>query len=139
MLKLLAATGSSAVVALGAAAAVAAAPPGKSPDVQKIGFTILPGDRITEANVALAPGVPVRMTVTNYTREFHTFTIPALHISRLILPADGHSARTTTFTLTLDTWGPVAWRCIICPSGEHGRKRTMGGTFYVIIDRSTVT
>ena len=107
--------------------------------MQIIQLTILAGDRAVEPNVALAPNLPVRLTIINATREFHTFTIPALHISRLILPADGHSARTTTFTLTLDTWGPVAWRCIICPSGEHGRKRTMGGTFYVIIDRSTVT
>lgn len=107
--------------------------------VQNIQLTILAGDRTVEPNVALAPNLPIRLTILNATREFHTFTIPSLHISRLILPADGHGARTTTFTLTLDTWGPVAWRCIICPSGEHGRKRTMGGTFYVIIDRSTVT
>jgi hypothetical protein len=107
--------------------------------IQNIQLTILAGDRIVEPNVALAPNLPVRLTIINTTHEFHTFTIPALHISRLVLPAIGHSARKNTFTLTLDTWGPVPWRCIICPSGEHGGKRAMGGTFYVIIDRSTIT
>lgn len=138
MLKMLAAIGSSAVVALGAAAAVAAPPPGKSPDVQKIGIAILPGDRITEANVALAPGVPVRMTVTNSTREFHTFTVPGLGLSELVFPADGQGARKTTFTFTPREWGPFAWHCLICPSSLHGRPHSMGGILYVIIDPSAM-
>jgi hypothetical protein len=134
--KILAAVGSSLVLSLALAAPVTGSAARADGHVQNVEFTILPGDRIVEPNVALAPELPVRLTVTNTTHEFHTFTLPGLGISRLILPAGEHGARKTTFTFTLDTWGPVAWYCVICPSGKHGGSHKMGGTLYVIVGRS---
>lgn len=137
MLKILAVAGSSLVLSLAAVPAGRAAPATRV-HVQKVELTILPGDRVVEPNVALAPGLPVRMTVTNATHEFHTFTIPALGLSRLLLPADKHGARKTTFSFKANLWGSVAWYCIICPSGEHGPPHTMRGTLYLIIDPSAI-
>jgi hypothetical protein len=78
------------------AAALAASPgsamrPSTSPHVQQVNMTILPGDRMLEGNIALAPGVPARMTVTNYTRDSHTFTVPGLHVNEIIRPAHGNA------------------------------------------------
>jgi hypothetical protein len=136
MPKLLAAVGSSLVLLLAAVPALQAAPAAKV-HVQKVELTILPGGRLVDPNVALAPGLPVRMTVTNTTKEFHTFTVPALGLSRLILPADKHGARKTTFSFETNQWGSLAWYCIICPSGIHG-PHAMHGTLYLIIDPSVI-
>ncbi|HKI93203.1 MAG TPA: hypothetical protein VJ986_12955 [Gaiellaceae bacterium] len=125
-----------AVVALAAAGSAATAP--SRPHVQHAGLVLLRGDRVLEQNFALAPGVPVRMAVTNYTTEFHTFTVPALHISKLIFPAHGTTPRTTTFTFTPRGYGAFAWTCLICPSGAHGYPHAMGGTMYAIIDPSVL-
>jgi len=130
MLALAAAT-----VAALAVAGSAVALPGRT-HVQHAGLVLLRGDRVLEQNFALAPGVPVRMTVTNYTSEFHTFTVPALHVSKLIAPAHGTTPATTTFTFTPLGWGAFAWTCLLCPSGAHGRPHAMGGTMYAIIDPS---
>ena len=137
MLKILAAVGSSLVLSLAAVPAGRAAAAAKV-HVQKVELTILPGDRVIEPNVALAPGLPVQMTVTNATHEFHTFTVPTLGVSRLILPADKHGARKTTFSFETNLWGSVAWYCIICPSGMHGSPHAMRGTLYLIINPSAI-
>jgi hypothetical protein len=137
MLKIFAAVGSSLVLLLAAVPAWQAAPAAKV-HVQKVKLTILPGDRLVDPNVALAPGLPIRMTVTNTTHEFHTFTVPALGLSWLILPADKHGARKTTFSFETNQWGSLAWYCVICPSGIHGPPHAMHGTLYLIIDPSVI-
>jgi hypothetical protein len=139
VLKMLASIGSSVALAFVAATSVAGAAPGGNSYVQKVGITILTGDRVTEANIALAPGVPVRITVTNYTREFHTFTVPGLGLSELVLPARGHTPRETTFSFTPHQWGSFAWHCVICPTRMHGTPHTMGGTIYLITDPSALS
>lgn len=106
--------------------------------VQNISLTIRAGDRMVEPNIALAPGVPVRLSVRNFTHEFHTFTIPGLHVSALILPSHGHSPRTTIVAFTPHDAGVFAWHCTICPSGMHGHGHAMGGAVYVIIKPSTL-
>jgi hypothetical protein len=105
---------------------------------QHIAITIRGGDRILEPNFALAPGVPVQITVTNFTHEFHTFTIPGLKVSALILPSVGHTPKATIVAFTAHTVGPFAWYCVICPSGAHGQRHVMGGTVYMIIDPSAL-
>lgn len=137
MLKILAAVGSSLALSLAVAPAPRATPTAKL-HVQKVNLTILPGDRVVEPNVALAPGLPVRMTVTNTTHEFHTFTVPALGVSRLILPAGKDGARKTTFSFEPKLWGSATWYCIICPSGTHGPQHAMRGTLYAIVDPSSI-
>lgn len=138
MLKILAAIGSTVVLALIGAASAAAAAPAGTPYVQNVGITILAGDRIAEANIALAPGLPVRITVTNFTRQFHTFTAPGLGLSVLILPARGQTAKTTTFSFTAHQWGSFAWHCAICPTAMHGTPHPMSGTIYLIINPSAL-
>ena len=137
MLKILAAA-TSVVIALVAAASVVAAP--SRSHVQNIHITIMRGDYLsTGGNYALAPGVPVRVTVTNFTREFHTFTVPGLGVSQLVGPANGPDPSTTTFTFTAHTWGALPWHCLICPSGMHGRQHQMSGVLYIIVNPSAVT
>jgi heme/copper-type cytochrome/quinol oxidase subunit 2 len=123
-------------LALVAGAPVAAAAPAAHRSVQRVGFTILPGDRIVEPNIALAPGVPVEMTVTNETREMHTFTVRGLGVRELILPAYGRLPTKTRFTFTPDRRGTFHWHCVICPSGLHGHPHAMKGVLYLIVDPS---
>jgi heme/copper-type cytochrome/quinol oxidase subunit 2 len=126
--------GAAVLLAASAPASAGAAASGATGAVQTIAITIVAGDRVAQAaNFALAPGVPVRLTVTNDTRQFHTFTVPGLHVSELILPG-----RTTSFEFTATGWGAFAWHCIICPSGMHGHPHTMGGTLYLIIAPSAL-
>lgn len=128
--KILAAVGSSLLLVL---AAAPVAGPASGQRVQKAELTILPGDRVAEPNIALAPGIPVRMTVINATHEFHTFTVPALGLSRLIPPAHAHGAAKVTFTFETSLWGSLAWYCLICPTGRHGPPHEMRGALYLIV------
>ena len=96
-------------------------------------------ERVSPESIAIAPGVPVRVTVTNFTREFHTFTIPGLHLSRLIFPANGQTPRKTTFTFTARVGSSFAWYCVLCKhDGAGPHHQQMGGTVYVIIDPSVL-
>jgi hypothetical protein len=142
LVRLLTATGFTAAVAAftgfsaPAATTIAARP--ASPHTQNISITIQAGDHVLAPNFALAPGVPVRVTVTNFTHEFHTFTITGLKVSVLILPALGQTSKTTIVAFTPHATGAFSWRCVICPSGTHGRRHAMSGKVYVIIDPSAL-
>lgn len=109
------------------------------PHPQRVELTITAGDHLDAGNIALAPGVPVRMTVINLTDEFHTFTVSALGISKLILPASGTTPRRTTFTFTPRKPGWFVWHCLICPSGMHGRPHDMSGRLYLIISPTALS
>jgi hypothetical protein len=139
--RLLATTGVGAAVASFTALAAFAAPATRQPAVsqaQNVSIVIQAGDRVAAPNFALAPGVPVRLTVVNFTREFHTFTIAGLRVSALIRPAVGQTPRTTIVAFTPRAGGVYTWHCVICPSGAHGRRHAMSGVVYVIIDPSAV-
>jgi heme/copper-type cytochrome/quinol oxidase subunit 2 len=133
-----------AALAAALAAAVLAEPagalkPSGLPHVQQLAITITgqaSDERVSPSmgNIAVAAGVQVRITVTNYTREYHTFTIPGLNVSALILPARGQKARKTTFTFTAHRPGTFAWHCAYCAKGVHGVRHPMGGAVYAIID-----
>ena len=118
-------------------------PATRAAHVQKLAVTIRPSvqrgvELVSPENIALAPGVPVRVTVTNLTREFHTFTVPGLHVSRLIFPAGRRTPRKTTFTFTAREGGSFVWYCLFCRNDGSEHRRQMGGTVYVIIDPSVV-
>ena len=126
-----------------ATAAFAAQVSATRPHLQHMSFTIVSvgrgaaGDEVTPvANFAIAPGVPVRVTVTNFTRQVHTFTVPGLHVNAAILPARGRTPRTTTFTFVAREGGAFAWHCAVCV-GQHHR-HAMAGTVYAIIDPSVI-
>ena len=126
------------VAATSVAAAAAGVLPQRSPHVQQVGIVVLEGDHVLAPNIALAPGVPVRLVIRNDTTQFHTFTISGLHVSALILPARGGEPRTTVVRFTPHAWGTFAWHCVICPTGMHGRAHAMGGELYVMVDPSTL-
>lgn len=135
--ELAVAIGALTVVSTSAAVSGPVAQPA-SAHTQHVAITIRGGDRILEPNFALAPGVPVQITVTNFTHEFHTFTIPGLKVSALILPSVGHTPKATVVAFTPRAAGPFAWYCVMCPSGAHGQRHAMGGTVYMIIDPSAL-
>ena len=141
LIRLLTATGFAATTAaLSGMSASAATTTGQSafPQVQNVSLTIRAGDRASAPNFALAPDVPVRLTVVNFTHEFHTFTITGLKVSALILPALGQTPKRTIVAFTPHATGAFRWHCVICPSGAHGRRHEMGGEVYVIIDPSAL-
>lgn len=142
LVRLLTATGFMAATAAfsGLSASAAAPPTGPHafPQVQNASITVRAGDQVVEPNLALAPGVRVRLAVINYTHEFHTFTIAGLKVSALILPAVGHTPKTTLVTFTPRATGALKWRCVICPSGMHGLRHAMEGEVYLIIDPSAL-
>ena len=128
-------------LAVASASALAAGPAAAQstvPRTQQVSLVIRAGDRLAEPNFAFAAGVPVRISVVNYTREFHTFTVPALKVRTLIAPATAAGPATTTVTFTPDAVGTFAWHCLICPSGSHGVKHAMGGRLYLIVDPSVL-
>ena len=95
-------------------------------------------DMASPANLAVAPGVPIHLTLTNYTHEFHTFVVPRLGLSFLVSPAQHGAPSTTTVTFTIQKLGTFAWRCVICASGQHGKRHSMAGRIYSIISPSVV-
>jgi hypothetical protein len=141
LVRLLAATGFAAAAAVFSGFSASAAPTTgqrASPQVQNVSITIRAGDQVFAPNFALAPGVPVRLTVVNFTHEFHTFTVARLKVSALILPALGQTPKRTIVAFTPHATGAFRWHCVICPSGAHGRRHEMGGEVYVIIDPSAL-
>jgi hypothetical protein len=90
------------------------------------------GEHAVPMNFAVRVGQPVVLNVYNYSRQYHTFTVPALGVSVLILPAIGSWPRVTTVRFTVPTLrAALSWRCAICPSGNHREPHAMGGRIYV--------
>jgi hypothetical protein len=113
------------------------------PHLQHMAFSIVSvgpgaaGDEVRPVgNFAIAPGIPVRVTVKNFTHQLHTFTVPGLRLSAAIRPAHGKAPTTTTFTFVSYQGGKLAWHCVVCV-GQHHR-HVMAGTVYAIIDPSVV-
>lgn len=109
-----------------------------SAQTQQVSLTILPVSpprgtvdaRVVEPNFAVAPGVPVTVTATNYTTEVHTFTITGLGVNFAILPGAKGAPVKTSFTFTPSKRGVFAWHCHHCPG--H-----MTGTIYAIVNPSS--
>ncbi len=84
-------------------------------------------ERVSPANFAVRLGVPVKVTVTNYTRQAHTFTSEELGVSVRIRPASEAGPARTTFTFRAQTNGVFRWYCAL-PCGDDD----MGGRVYVM-------
>lgn len=124
-----------ALAALTATAALAIAPSAGASlwPPQTVTMTITSGDRASPANVAVWPGVRVVVAIRNHSHAFHTFTIPALRVGALILPARGAAPQVTRVTFTAPRHGVVTWLCVICPSGIHGLEHAMTGKVYAMV------
>lgn len=89
-------------------------------------------------NIAIAPGVPVRVTITNYTHMYHTFTVPGLHVGVMVTPGRANAPSKTTFTFTAWESGTFKWFCAFCDHGGPGHRDHMGGSVYAVIDPSSL-
>lgn len=83
-------------------------------------------EHVPMANFAVRPGVPVTITVRNYTREAHTFTAPSLGLKVKIAPGSATSPTVTRFTLVAP-YGVFDWRCTDCPGDMQGKVYAIAG------------
>lgn len=83
-------------------------------------------EHVALANFAVRPGVPVTLTVRNYTREAHTFTAPALGLDVKIAPGSAAAPTVTRFTFVAP-YGVFAWRCTDCPGDMQGKVYAIAG------------
>lgn len=90
-------------------------------------------EHVTVPNLAIEPGLPVRITFINYTHKSHTFTAPGLGVSALIRPADASTPATTVVTFTAHKYGVFSWVCLLCPGKSSGDIEVMRGRIYSII------
>ncbi len=103
------------------------------PSPQKFTIRVLAGrgEEALPANIAVEPGVPVELTFVNSTREFHTFTVPGLRFSAVILPGRPSAPRVVHVTFTPRAYGVFRWYCVFCKEVHHDGP--MGGMVYAII------
>ena len=83
-------------------------------------------EHVPTANFAVRPGVPVTITIRNYTREAHTFIAPALGLNVKIAPGSATAPTVTRFTL-IAPYGVFAWRCTDCPGDMQGKVYAIAG------------
>lgn len=88
----------------------------------------VPDEWVSRPNFAVMPGVPVKVTVTNYTGDGHSFTAPGLGVSFFIRPGQARAPSTTVFTFVPRERGVFHWYCAL-PCGEMG----MSGNIYAIV------
>ena len=77
------------------------------------------GEHVPTANFAVRPGVPVILTIRNYTRETHTFSSRALGLDFTIARGSPSRPSVTRFTFVAP-YGIYAWRCTDCPGDMQG-------------------
>ena len=143
LLPLLIGTGTVAVAAGLVLAASAVAAPAASHGAgrlaQRLDISIVKtgptgsGERVELRNFAIEPGLPITITFTNHTRQFHTFTAPGLGLSAIVPPGTAHKPGKTTITFTAHTFGVFDWHCVLCPGPGHPDAMPMGGKIYAIV------
>jgi len=90
------------------------------------------GDQAMPFNLAVQSQREVVLVIRNYTRELHTFAIPAIHLNVAVLPGSPQAPRTTRVRFVLPRYGVYAWFCWTCRLGFHERHQ-MGGKLYAWI------
>jgi hypothetical protein len=90
-------------------------------------------EHVSLPTFAIEPGLPVRLTVVNQTRQPHTFTVPGLGVSALIAPAHGTTPTRTVVTFTAHAFGAFDWKCLLCPVGGSAGREVMHGKIYAIV------
>ena len=120
-----------------AASAAASTPwdPLRGDAPQAVTIHILPSvhgrEAVLDPNVAVIPGIPVVLKVINASREFHSFTIPQLHINAVLRAGSSAHPATTTIRFTAPSVGTYRWHCDFCPAVHH--QGAMGGTLYALV------
>lgn len=126
-------------VALAAASAAAAKSPWDplastgAPQAVTIHIGTAVGNRevVRDANIAVIPGEPVSLTIVSTSREFHTFTIPRLHVNVVVAPGSPAHPHATHVSFIARQAGTYGWYCELCPAVHH--EGGMGGTVYALV------
>jgi plastocyanin len=91
---------------------------------QHVTMEVWPGDRIVGQNLVVQPGRVV-VTIVNYARHAHTFSVPSLGVERVVLPGSPSAPTVATVRFTA-RYGVFGWLCRLpC---NHG----MRGNIYVV-------
>lgn len=86
---------------------------------------------VPDGNVAVIPGIRVVLTIVSTSREFHTFTIPRLHVNVMVAPGSLSHPHMTRVSFVAHQVGSYAWYCELCPAVHH--KGGMGGRVYALV------
>jgi plastocyanin len=123
--------------AVAATPAVAASPwqPLAPTGPQVVTIHVLPavhGREVLDAtNFAVMPGVPVTLRIVNTSGEFHTLTIPRLHVNAVVRAGTVSHPQTTAVTFNARSAGVYAWYCELCPAVHH--RGAMHGLVYALV------
>ena len=90
------------------------------------------GDQAMPFNFAIQPNRKIVVIIRNYTRELHTFTIPAIGLNVAVLPGRPHAPRREQVSFVVPRYGIYQWFCWTCRLGLHGGHQ-MGGKIYAWI------
>jgi nitrous oxide reductase len=90
------------------------------------------GDQAMPFNFAVQPGRVIEVRIRNYTRELHTFAIPAIGLNVAVPAGTPKAPRTVVVHFTLPHYGVYTWYCETCRLGMHMHRR-MGGKLYAWI------
>lgn len=82
-------------------------------------------EHVMPLNIAVRPGTPVTITLVNRSAHEHTFTVPGLDVSEIVLAGTAKKPSRATFTFTA-TRGIFDWECLVC---TH-----MRGHIYAVIE-----
>jgi plastocyanin len=123
LLFVVVATGTAMVAAFIALGSASGGAPVATPP-QHVTMEVWPGDRIVGQNLVVQPGRIV-VTIINYARHAHTFSVPSLGVERVALPGSPSAPTVTTVKFTASD-GVYGWLCKL-PCG-HG----MRGDIYVV-------
>ena len=96
-----------------------------------VGAAVNNREVVHDANIAVIPGEPVRLTIVSTSREFHTFTIPRLHVNVVVAPGSPAHPHATRVSFVARQAGTYRWYCELCPAVHH--EGGMGGTVYALV------
>ena len=87
------------------------------------------GDVAMPFNFAAQPGRVVELRIRNYTREFHTFAIPAIGLNAPVLAGSPQTPTTTRVSFVVPHYGIYRWFCWTCRFGLHSHQHMSGKVY----------
>ena len=96
-----------------------------------VGAAVNDREVVRDPNIAVIPGERVLLTIVSTSREFHTFTIPRLHVNVVVAPGSPAHPHATHVSFVARQAGTYGWYCELCPAVHH--EGGMGGTVYALI------
>ena len=87
------------------------------------------GDQAMPFNIAVQPKHVIVFHIRNYTRELHTFTIPAIGLNVAVPIGRPQAPSTTVVRFVVPRYGIYRWFCVTCRHHLH-RHQQMSGKIY---------